>query len=183
MTGRQAHATGRHETRRHERERSIDRDIHLASRRLFGGRLARDVRQLIATAGSRFVCPVCEDQFARRNDHPLFGPVNRVADAIGDVSRPGAIQRYDARAADFESTVMRSHDGIRRDRSLEIASRMCSGFDDRVRVDRPRRLARGHFGLACHRRRRRTRRRSRGNRVSTPLEKDRRDNQANDDKG
>jgi hypothetical protein len=69
---------------------------------------------------------------------------------------------------------MVGHDGIGRDRSLEIASRMRAAADDRVGVDRPVRVARGRcVRLPGFRDRCRGRGATRSDLVSMSIENDR----------
>lgn len=170
MAGR-VHALEARETRRQQRQR-CDRHIHHAWRRLFVGCLARHIGQLVATARPRHARAVCQDQLAGWHHHWLLRPVNRVVDAIGEVRRPGPIHDHHSGASYVESLVMTGHDGICRDCCLQIASRMRSAADNRVGIDLAFPRASGHRVGPPDIARRRGRRRTCGERVSTPFEND-----------
>lgn len=170
MAGR-AHATKAREARRQQGQR-CDGHIHHAWRRLFVGCLSRHIRQLVATARPRHARTVCQDQLAGRNYHSLLRPVNRAADAIGEVRRPGPIQDHHSGASHVESLVMAGHDGIRRDCCLQITSRMRSAADDGVGIDLAFPRGCGHEVGPTDICRCWGRRRTCGDRVSTSFEND-----------
>ena len=107
----------------------------MRDRRLYGQRDA------VATARTGKVRPVGNQQFAHVEPDRLTRPIDRVADAIGDVDRP---RRQRARRGQFGTVkllVMARHNRVGVHGSRQLGEIVCAAGNHGIRIHRPARSA------------------------------------------